>query len=69
MISKFVGQGEGYLREMFRKARLAGKSIIFFDEVDAVAGKRLVSYFFICAMENNPKNYNVAVGLLHTVIG
>ncbi|AES81119.2 cell division control-like protein [Medicago truncatula] len=40
MISKFVGQGEGYLREMFRKARLAGKSIIFFDEVDAVAGKR-----------------------------
>lgn len=46
MISKFVGQGEGYLREIFGKARLAGKSIIFFDEVDAVAGKRLVSFFF-----------------------
>jgi len=45
MISKFVGQGEGYLREIFGKARLAGKSVIFFDEVDAVAGKRLVSFF------------------------
>jgi len=47
MISKFVGEGEGCLREIFQKARLAGKCIIFFDEVDAVACKRLVSFFFL----------------------
>ncbi|CAJ2671748.1 unnamed protein product [Trifolium pratense] len=38
--SKYVGDAESYLREIFRKARLAGKSIIFFDEVESVAGKR-----------------------------
>lgn len=41
----YVGEGESLLREIFRKARLAGKSIIFFDEADVVAGKRLVSFF------------------------
>jgi transitional endoplasmic reticulum ATPase len=46
--SKYVGDAEGYLREIFRKARLAGKSIIFFDEVDSVAGKRLVTFFCMC---------------------
>jgi hypothetical protein len=47
--SKYVGDAESYLREIFRKARLAGKSIIFFDEVDSVAGKRLVTFFCMWA--------------------
>lgn len=40
LFSMYVGDGEGLLREIFQKARLAGKSIIFFDEADIVAGKR-----------------------------
>ncbi|XP_004493364.1 cell division control protein 48 homolog B [Cicer arietinum] len=40
LFSMYVGEGEGLLRNTFRKARLAGKSIIFFDEADVVAGKR-----------------------------
>ncbi|CAK8543033.1 unnamed protein product [Lathyrus sativus] len=40
LFSMYVGEGESLLREIFRKARLAGKSIIFFDEADVVAGKR-----------------------------
>jgi len=44
----YVGDGEGLLREIFQKARLAGKSIIFFDEADIVAGKRLVSFLCMC---------------------
>eukprot|EP00798_Chlamydomonas_sp_ICE-L_P030681 gene30681-35705_t len=40
LYSMYVGEGESALRETFRKARLSSPSIIFLDEVDAVAGKR-----------------------------
>lgn len=38
--SMYVGEGEALLRETFRRARLAAPSIVFFDEVDAVAARR-----------------------------
>lgn len=38
----YVGEGEALLRNTFRRARLAAPSIIFFDEADVVAAKRLV---------------------------
>ncbi|CAL4988808.1 unnamed protein product [Urochloa decumbens] len=40
LYSKYVGEGEALLRRTFQKARLASPSIIFFDEIDAIAPKR-----------------------------
>ncbi|KAI9471258.1 hypothetical protein LPJ78_002289 [Coemansia sp. RSA 989] len=40
LYSPFVGDAERTLRELFRKARSARPSVIFFDEVEAMVGKR-----------------------------
>lgn len=40
LFSKWVGESERMVREIFRKARNAAPSIIFFDEIDAVAVER-----------------------------
>ncbi|KIJ99982.1 hypothetical protein K443DRAFT_679575 [Laccaria amethystina LaAM-08-1] len=40
LLNKFVGESERAVREIFRKARAASPSIIFFDEVDALATSR-----------------------------
>ncbi len=40
LISKWVGESEKAIREIFRKARTAAPAIIFFDEIDALAPTR-----------------------------
>jgi len=40
LISKWVGESEKGIREIFRKARQASPCIIFFDEVDSIAPHR-----------------------------
>lgn len=40
LVSKFVGESEARLREIFRKARQAAPCIVFFDEIDALLPKR-----------------------------
>src|ERR671939_667025 len=40
LISKWVGESEKGIREIFRKARQASPCVIFFDELDAVAPRR-----------------------------
>ncbi|KAF5374178.1 hypothetical protein D9615_008879 [Tricholomella constricta] len=40
LLNKFVGESERAVREIFRKARVASPSIIFFDEIDALATSR-----------------------------
>ena len=40
LLSKWVGESEKGVRKIFRKARQASPSIIFFDEVDALVPKR-----------------------------
>lgn len=40
LMSKYVGESEHRLREVFRKARQAGPCIIFFDEIDALIPRR-----------------------------
>ena len=40
LISKWVGESEKGVREVFRKARQAAPSIIFFDEIDSLVPKR-----------------------------
>ncbi|KAJ8297623.1 hypothetical protein KUTeg_024154 [Tegillarca granosa] len=40
LFSKWVGESERAVREVFRKARAAAPSIVFFDEIDALAVER-----------------------------
>jgi ATPases of the AAA+ class len=40
LLSKWVGESEHAVREVFRKARQAAPCIIFFDEIDALAPRR-----------------------------
>ncbi|MFL6367130.1 MAG: CDC48 family AAA ATPase [Nitrososphaeraceae archaeon] len=40
LISKWVGESEKGIREIFRKARQASPCVIFFDEVDSIAPHR-----------------------------
>ncbi|KAF5360883.1 hypothetical protein D9756_004533 [Leucocoprinus leucothites] len=40
LLNKYVGESERGVREIFRKARAAAPSIVFFDEIDALATSR-----------------------------
>ncbi len=40
IFSKWVGESEKAIREIFRKARQTAPSIVFFDEIDAIAPER-----------------------------
>lgn len=40
LLSKWVGESEKAVREVFKKARQVSPSIIFFDEIDSLAPKR-----------------------------
>lgn len=44
LLSKWVGESEKGVREVFRKARQAAPTIIFFDEFDALAPRRGLGY-------------------------
>ncbi len=44
VFSKWVGESEKAIREVFRKGRSAAPSIIFFDELDAIAPRRGMGY-------------------------
>ncbi|OSC98204.1 AAA family ATPase [Trametes coccinea BRFM310] len=43
LLNKYVGESERAVREIFSKARAAAPSIIFFDEIDALATSRTAS--------------------------
>ena len=43
LLSKWVGESEKAVREVFKKARQASPTIIFFDEIDALAPRRGMS--------------------------
>ena len=40
LLSKYLGESERSLREVFKKARLAAPCVLFFDEIDALAPTR-----------------------------
>ncbi|MEM4747872.1 MAG: CDC48 family AAA ATPase [Archaeoglobaceae archaeon] len=40
LLSKWVGESEKHVRDMFRKARQVAPCIIFFDEIDSLAPRR-----------------------------
>ncbi len=43
LLSKWVGESEKAVREVFRKARQAAPCVVFFDEIDALAPRRSLS--------------------------
>ena len=44
VFSKWVGESEKAIREVFRKGRMAAPSVIFFDEFDALVPRRGLGY-------------------------
>ncbi|MFB6169892.1 MAG: AAA family ATPase [Haloarculaceae archaeon] len=40
LLDKYVGESEGAVREVFERARQAAPAVVFFDEIDAIAGVR-----------------------------
>ncbi|HDM23874.1 AAA family ATPase [archaeon] len=44
LLSKWVGESERGIREVFRRARTVSPAIIFFDEIDALAPRRDLIY-------------------------
>jgi transitional endoplasmic reticulum ATPase len=44
IFSKWIGESEKAIREVFRKGRTAAPSIIFFDELDAIVPRRGLGY-------------------------
>jgi SpoVK/Ycf46/Vps4 family AAA+-type ATPase len=40
LLSKWLGESERALASLFKRARMASPSIVFFDEIDAIASKR-----------------------------
>ncbi|MEM2914629.1 MAG: CDC48 family AAA ATPase, partial [Candidatus Bathyarchaeia archaeon] len=44
IFSKWVGESEKAIREVFRKARMSSPAVIFFDEIDSIVPKRGLGY-------------------------
>jgi transitional endoplasmic reticulum ATPase len=44
VFSRWVGESEKAIREIFRKARMASPAVIFFDEVDSLVPRRGLGY-------------------------
>jgi len=44
ILSKWVGESEKAVREIFRKARMSAPTVVFFDEIDSIAPRRGLGY-------------------------
>ena len=64
-VEMYVGVGPARVRELFTKARLSEKAIIFIDEIDAVARSRAMS----TKQNANDERENTLNALLHELDG
>ncbi|WFD30523.1 AAA+-type ATPase [Malassezia sp. CBS 17886] len=62
LVSKYVGDSERSIREVFRRARAAAPSILFFDELDAISGVRSMD-------SSNASNDRIVASLLTEMDG
>ncbi|USW55696.1 Putative AAA+ ATPase domain, ATPase, AAA-type, core, AAA ATPase, AAA+ lid domain-containing protein [Septoria linicola] len=60
LISKYVGDSEKRVREVFQKAKAAAPCVIFFDEIDSIGGSR---------DQDGTKGLNVLTTLLNEMDG
>ena len=47
LLSKWLGESEKAIQQLFARARTASPSIVFFDEIDALASKRCLSVIVV----------------------
>ena len=69
LVSMYVGESERAVREVFRKARAASPSIIFFDEFDAIACGRQKSGSSSSGGGGSSSNMNILTTLLNELDG
>lgn len=69
LFNKYVGESERAVRQIFRKAKQASPSILFFDEIDALAPERSSSSSSSSSSSNNSVSDRVLAQLLTEMDG
>lgn len=58
LFSKYVGESEAAIRNIFKRARACSPCVIFFDEIDAIATQRSGKYILLYVVLKCPKEFS-----------
>lgn len=67
--SSYVGEAEQTVREIFRKARMSSPSVVFFDEIDAIVGRRAIGESSSGATSSSTVHERILASLLNEMDG